>query len=169
MAKESNYANRINESDNFGGWKESEICAYCNGDLYNGLPADLKAVIKTVNKLSDNGFDRSPYSWGGELVTTQDKIWIPSVTEIGVPPDPSDITFAYVIIYALAGQGPQYAVYTDDDSRIVNYDGSVQGDEYWLRSAYGDVNDGFCCIDIHDGYSCNYVGSESCVVAGFCI
>lgn len=57
-------------------WEMSTARKYCNETIFQSLPADLQAVIKTVDKVSDGGYNNAT------LYTTQDKIWIPSLEEV---------------------------------------------------------------------------------------
>lgn len=63
-----------------GGWKGSPMQKALNNDLFGTLPSALQSGIKQVTKISRmymNGTDTTG------TVTTQDKIWIPSVGEAG--------------------------------------------------------------------------------------
>ena len=62
---------------NAGGWAgDNYLRSWCNGELFNALPADLQAVIKEVKKLSDGGNGSSV------LVETNDKCWLASIDEV---------------------------------------------------------------------------------------
>jgi hypothetical protein len=114
-----------------GGWAKSDMRAWLNGeDFYGNLPADLKNVIKTVTKLSDNGYyDYHPGP--ASLTPTDDKIFIASAEELN----------ALNKRYTMAGQGEPYVLFTDDASRKM--DGL-----YWTRSTAGAQSfHAFCVVD----------------------
>ena len=92
---------------NEGGWKNSEIRTYVNNDVCNALPSDLQAVIKEVNKVSDNG-NRDKTT----LNTTKDKLFLLSFEEVGFTTADSG--------HFVAGQGMKYEYFTDDNSREKN-------------------------------------------------
>lgn len=90
-------------------WANSATRSVLNGTIFNALPSDLRAVIKSVRKTSNGGYsvDYGGYS-KNVLYTTNDKVWLPSATEIG-----AGISTAY----CAAGQGAQYPYFTGDSSR----------------------------------------------------
>jgi hypothetical protein len=124
---------------NGGGWPKSDTRAWLNGDKFFGkLPADLRAVIKTVEKYSDNGrydyVDESLNPITPSLTRTEDKIFIASAEELN----------AFNKAYTLEGQGSPYVLFTDANSRKV-------GDIYWTRSTDRRSSHSFCYID-NSGY-----------------
>ena len=124
---------------NGGGWPKSDTRAWLNGDKFFGnLPADLQAVIKTVEKYSDNGrydyVDESLNPITPSLTRTEDKIFIASAEELN----------AFNKAYTLEGQGFPYILFTDANSRKV-------GDIYWTRSTDKRSSHSFCYID-NSGY-----------------
>lgn len=90
---------------NAGGWSMSYARQMYDTDMYNLLPDDLKAVIKPVKKLSDDG-----YGGNGELIETSDKLWIPSAEELGLTVSSNR---------CLPGQGTAYAGYSSNNSRAI--------------------------------------------------
>lgn len=136
-----------------GGWAKSDIRAWLNGDdFFGNLPYDLKAVIKEVQKLSDNGYyDYHPGP--AQLTETNDKIFIASPEELNV----------FNKNYTMAGQGESYIMFTDANSRKLDT-------SYWTRSTAGKQSfHSFCTIDI-DGYLYNNGGgNKNGTVVYFCI
>ena len=53
-----------------------------NGTVWNGLPADLQSVIKSVNKKSDTN-NSSSSTGNHSTTTTSEKLWLLSLDEIG--------------------------------------------------------------------------------------
>ena len=116
------YYNMNLTNTNIGGWKDSEMRTYLNNDVYNALSSDLQTVIKTVNKVSDNG-NRDTTT----LNITQDKLFLFSTTEVGLDG-----------AYSVDGQGVKYEYFVDDISRtkkcLNNPTNSF--DSWWLRSTW---------------------------------
>lgn len=66
-----------NSNTNVGGWKQSVMRVTTLGTtIYNLLPADVKAVIKSVDKKTSVGSATST------IETTSDKLWLPSAEEV---------------------------------------------------------------------------------------
>lgn len=61
---------------NAGGWNGSAMRTNVMATLFSQLPADLQAVIKAVNKTASAGNQST------EIVTSSDKLWLPSIVEI---------------------------------------------------------------------------------------
>lgn len=124
-----------------GGWARCDMRSWLSDTVLPAMPADLRAVIATVNKVNTSGYGTSP---------TQDKLWIPSYTEVGLG----------------GNEGSKYSIFTDNSSRIRQYNNSNQG--WWLRSVssypafYSIRNDG-------SSSSTGYVSSPNGVVPGFCV
>ena len=104
MRKCLNATRVVNSTNtNVNGWNGSEMRTYCNGDLYNLLPSDLKSLIKAVNKKTSSGNKSST------IQTTSDKLWLPSGCEVS---GSSGNTKWF------DGEGTQYPIFTDNASRI---------------------------------------------------
>lgn len=100
-------------SGNSGGWSNSDIRAYCNGDFLMALPSELKAVIKPVIKYSDYGYaDKSSYN----TVQTTDSVWLASYDEI----------FAFTT---------GYPKFTLENDRIKYQNGTQNAVCWYLRNA----------------------------------
>lgn len=115
---------------NKSGWKDSKMRTYLNETVHNSLPSDLQTVIKTVNKVSDNGGMNTT-----TLKTTQDKLFLLSFEEVG-------FTSSDVDGYYVDGQGIKYEYFIDDSSRIKK---CLSGElsDWWLRSAGTYYANGF--------------------------
>ena len=141
---------------NEGGWKNSEIRTYVNNDVCNALPSDLQAVIKEVNKVSDNG--------NGDKTTlniTKDKLFLLSLEEVGFISND-------VYGYNVAGQGMKYEYFTDDNSREKQY---LSGElsYWWLRSAYANNTNFFFYVFSDGNWDGGYADSTVGVAPAFCI
>ena len=127
-----------------GGWAKSDMRAWLNGDdFYGKLPQDLRKVIKSVTKYSDNGYyDYHPGP--SSLTETEDKIYLASLEELN----------AHNPGYTDEGQGEPFVLFTDANSRKV-------GDIYWTRSTAGKRTfHTFCIIDL-DGRLSTSGGANS--------
>ena len=134
--------------NNAGGWRDCEMRTYLNETVYNSLPSDLQTVIKTVNKISDNGNKNTT-----TLNITRDKLFLFSTAEVGLDVD---------------GQGTKYEFFSDNNSRSKKYL-SGKSNFWWLRSAYTNYTYFFCYV-ISNGYNYfHYANNTSGVVFGFSI
>lgn len=118
-------------NQNYGGWDGSDMRAYLNGvtttnqntsyaatSIYSKLPADLKAVITPVKKYTSGGYSATA------LVTSTDNLFLFSEEEVGFTNH----------TYSTSGEGAQYPIFTDNNSRIKRYPNNST-DWWWLRSA----------------------------------
>ena len=137
---------------NANGWNGSEMRAYCNGDLYNLLPSDLKALVKAVNKKTSSG------SKSSTIQTTSDKLWLLSGFEVS---GSSSNAKWY------DGEGTQYPIFTDNASRI-KYKGST-AQYWWLRSPHYNSNSYWCRVRPDGDTSWHNATMSYGVVVGFCI
>ena len=142
---------QMNSSDtNSGGWTNCAMRSTHLPAILAVMPAEVKAAIREVNKLSSAG------SQSATINTTADKLFLLSEIEI----------FGSVT-YSKSGEGSRYAYYSAGNSKVKNFDGSAG---IWCeRSPYGSNSTGFCCVN-GDGYA-NYVTGASYssgVAFGFC-
>ena len=123
-----------------GGWANCAMRSWLSGTVLPAMPSDLRTVIASVNKVNTSGYGTSP---------TQDKLWIPSYTEVGLG----------------GNEGSQYNIFTDNSSRIRKYNNSNQ--YWWLRSVASSTT--FRGVD-PGGALGNYTANRAHgVVPGFCI
>ena len=134
---------------NIGGWKDSKMRIYLNKTVYNSLPSDLQTVIKTVNKVSDNGDEYTT-----TLNVTQDKLFLFSNAEVGLDTD---------------GQGTKYEYFSDKNSRVKKYLSGSAVSCWWLRSASSCHTYYFCDIYGNGRAGDNPAYIDSGVVFGFSI
>lgn len=117
-----------NNNRNAGGWTLCDMRKWLNEDFFNNLPSDLKASIKAVKKISDDGLGNQG-DLASHLLETVDKIFIPSLEELNI--SRNDFT--------VLGQGDSYVMFTDASSRKTDY-------PYWTRSTY-PIQHLWCIID----------------------
>ncbi len=150
---------QMNSSDtNSGGFPSSALCSTLNGSIYNALPSDLKAVIKTAYKWYGTGNSTTNGKWSGH------KLWLPLTFEMFGESSYSPPT------ERTTGNARQYPIFTDNASRIKkmnNGGGSTQW--YWLASPYASFSDHFCSVR-SDGSSYYYSASLGFGVSfGLCV
>lgn len=145
---------QMNSSNtNSGGFPDSDMYEWLNGDFFNSLPADLRPLIKTVNKVTSAG--------GGNSILETDamKVWLLSVTETGTS-----------YSYAASGEGTRYPVFTtkaDRVKRLANGVGEAEG--WWTRSPGTNYTTYFCYIASNGAASHDMASLSFGVCAGFCI
>lgn len=150
---------QMNSSDtNNGGFPSSSLCSTLNGSIYNALPSDLKAVIKTAYKWYGTGNNTTNGKWSGH------KLWLPLTFETFGESSYSPAT------ERTTGNARQYPIFTGNASRIKkmnNGGGSAQW--YWLASPDAADVAGFCNVG-SDGSSSYTGASSSCGVCfGLCV
>ena len=120
------------------------------GTYLNQLNADLKAVIKNVNKVTSVGNNQSG------LETTSDKLFLLSEIEI----------FG-AATYSFAGEGKQYEYYAAGNTTVKKVNGSAN--YWWGRSPYRDNTNYFCRVDSGGNANFNNAFNSCGVSFGFCI
>ena len=142
-------ANMNNSNTNVNGWRGSAMRTRM-GTYLNQLNADLKAVIKNVNKVTSVGNNQSG------LETTSDKLFLLSEIEI----------FG-ATTYSFAGEGKQYEYYAAGNSTIKKVNGSAG--VWWERSPRRDSTAAFCYVYSGGGAGINFASYSSGVSFGFCV
>ena len=135
---------------NAGGWGSCALRTTIRGTVYNGLPADLKAVIKEVNKLTSAG------SQSSTINTTADTLFLFSEIEI----------FGSTT-YSFSGEGVQYSRFATAASRIKNVGGSASS--WWERSPRSGSSTSFCAVNSSGTASFDSASGTYGVALGFCV
>lgn len=145
---------QMNSSDtNRGGFTGSAMYSWLNGAFYNGLPDDLKAVIKSVNKKTSAGNASSTIN------TNAMKVFLFSEVEVFGSTN-----------YSAAGEGSKYPIFTNNASRIKKLsNGSGSADWWWLRSPSAGNTNYFCRVSSDGSYSNYSASGTGGVCAGFCV
>ncbi|MBQ0112135.1 MAG: hypothetical protein KBT03_03305 [Bacteroidales bacterium] len=121
----------LNSEGNVGFWQPQTIYDVCpswlnseNGFL-QGLPAEFKSVIQPslINCRTNTVYEREGYNAGNNKYTLADKVWLPSMTEVGLGGDSVEDTTIF----------PYYVGATDTD-RIKYAIGTTSAGIWWLRS-----------------------------------
>ncbi len=135
---------------NVGGYSGCAFYSTLTQTIYGTLPEDLRAVMKNVNKLTSEG------NQSATIVTTQENIFLLSEVEI----------FGSITI-SKAGEGTQYAFFTNGGSRIKTIEGVAS--IYWLRSPYYNSAVSFCQIAAVGSVTNGAGNVLSGIAAGLCI
>ena len=141
--------NRIHFDENtYEGWPESDMRNWLRESILPLVPAEVRDGIKTVRKYTN--------VYPEENIVSNDKIWIPSVTEV------------FKEDYVQNSKCTYYSdAFPDDSSRIRCRPGTssplywwLRSDDYWVEvlgvSDEGDLSGNFCT-------------TKGGVVIGFCI
>lgn len=140
----------------------SSIRSSLNGAVFDGLPTELQAVVKTVVKKTGT------YSSGWVTADTEDKVWIPSFVEMGA----SYRSGQNLVSNTHSIEGNTYARFTTDTDRkkyAVKVDGTYDSStfaNYVVRSPAS--NNSYCCIVTTSGLAGSY-SMVSTATIGFCI
>lgn len=158
----SNSAVNVTESSGYV-WRTSNARTLLNsGAVYNALPDELRNVLKTVVKESNNGInDNSIYQ-------TNDVVWLLSSTELGLDYDLEPIYVQY-------DQGTVYEYYADEDAtkrKMTTSDGATMN--YPTRSMMCQYSDASVSVVGYSGeghYSSLTSAQSNCYprMFGFCI
>lgn len=137
---------------NAGGWKSSAMRTTNINNIVNVMPADMKAIVKPVNKLTSKG------NKSNEIETTSDSYWLFSEVEIfGAATN------------SVAGEGKQYHIFTDSASRIKTLGMNGASTYWWERSPLKGSTTGFCTVGTSGSPSSSSSANVSSgVCLGFC-
>lgn len=167
-----------------GGYGSSNIREWLEGTVFNLLPDVLRAdgALKTVVKKSDMGFlpnpenPSSPDYENSDLRTTEDKLWLPSATELNLDAPLAELP-NFTKYAGQSATGSNYPWFSTDETRIKE-DTEKVAQAYWTRSfavPYMNQNQ-FRMLDVKDTGS--YVKNSNLgqmttsldgVAFGFCI
>ena len=142
-------------SANAGGWSESDLREYIN--KYVTLEDEVQKVIKSVTKISDTGCNGSMNV--KRLLTTSDKIWIPSLTELGI------VTYNGLINQSYSGHA--YDWFSDNSSRIKTFEGEPSS--YWTRTTLHSLSYRFSSVSEEGALADNLSSTQLGILIGFCI
>ena len=85
---------RMNASDTIsGGWKETEMITYLNGEFYNKLPSDLKNVIIPTYPIVSGSYKDSTSVDITSEDTNKNKLYLLSPREIGADSSGQDTRY----------------------------------------------------------------------------
>ena len=133
---------RMNETAvNAGGWKSSamrtEVCA----EFKSVLPSDLKSVLKTVTKYTDNGGNAS-YA-ATNVTATEEEIFLLAEFEVW-----GKTTYGHPSESAKQLQYAYYAPLANSDRIRYRSSNTNSTATWWLRSTYRDNKTGFLRVGV---------------------
>lgn len=137
---------------NKGGWKDSAMRKWLNEDVLHRLPKELQAMVvpRTIRQKID-----------GEEVQTQDKLWLPSFTEMFG----ADAAAEWAP-YDLGDE--QFELFDSERSRVKEVPGRGTW-WYWLRSPYASNSTDFCLVYSFGNADDRYASIAHGVAFGFCL
>lgn len=139
----STSAFRMNTSNtNKKGWSGSYMRSTIIPAFISAMPSDLQAVLKTVNKYTDNA-DATSHNTSSYVTATQDKVFLLSEYEIfGAR--------SYANQYEKDSQA-QYAYYSSGNSKVMYNDTSTSSAAFWWGRSPNSVNSTQFCDVYHNG------------------
>lgn len=173
----------MNQNVAQGGWEQSSLRLWMNDELIKQLPRELASRIVMVKKTTNNtGATTSADS----LTVTQDRLWIPSMSELCGAQGPETFDSDYRYLSALySNEGSQYLLFNElqtsglkANSSLVR---SLKGKDvyWWERTPSPDVSMEYDTTYFnrvgHDGdvfchaASGNAPKQKTYVIAGFCL
>ena len=159
----------INSSKtNSGGWKSSQmrtnICGTSlssySGTIIAVIPEELRAVLKSVTKYTDNtgGYDPS----ASYVTATTDYFFLLSMYEV----------FGRSSIANLdeASKQAQYAYYSAGNSKIkYKHNDTSTAANWWLRSPEAYYGTAFVCVNLNGTYTSSRASNSLGFAPGFCV
>ena len=135
---------QMNSSNtNVGGFPASALYDYLNGTILNGLPSDLRSVLKTIYKWYGTGNSTTNGQWHGC------KVWIPLEYEMF-----GTTTYAPATEHT-TGNARKYPIFTDND--------------YWEASPNASNAKPFCSVGSNGGANGYYASYTNGVCFGLCV
>ena len=137
---------------NEGGWKDSAMRKWLNEDVLPRLPKELQAMIvpRTIRQKID-----------GEEVQTQDKLWLPSFTEM--------FGTEKAAAWAPGDLGDeQFELFDSERSRVKEVPGRGTW-WYWLRSPSASGSARFCLVGGFGNADSGGASGARGVAFGFCL
>lgn len=176
------------EASSEGGWEKSKMRSWLNDDFLDMLPGDLKSAVQAASKKTDS----SAYTSPGSVSSTSDKIWLPSLVEVGGSVSPNDLVGGASGSGIPAGtynaEGKQYQVFADAgvsagegnallertftgaDSQGSGIVVSGESSPWWLRSLSTTWTAGFEAVDAEGDPMNAWMTDYALGVApGFCL
>jgi len=129
--------------DNINGYTDTEMKTWLDGEVYNNLDANLRAVISPTTITCADGDNNLNSS---KCVTCY--LFLPSIKEVGFN---DDMSGWYEYITEIEAEGETFDWFADD--------GYVD-DWFWLRSPYSRCYEDFFCYGRGDEYHVNAYDSR---------
>lgn len=135
-----------------GGWRDSEMRLWLNETIIRMLPDELREMIVPR---------RIVQTMDGERLESEDKLWLPSFTEMFGKEGAEDWAPADT-------DETQLELFSTERSRVKERPGNGTW-WYWLRSPYGSNSTYFCYVNSNGYANCNGASSAYGVAFGFCL
>ena len=137
---------------NKGGWRDSEMRLWLNETAFHMLPDELQEIIIPR---------RIVQTMDGEALESEDKLWLPSFTEMFGKENAKD--------WAPADTDEmQMELFTTERSRVKEVPGNGTW-WYWLRSPLGSDSAHFCLVSSGGYANYDYASTAPGVAFGFCL
>lgn len=165
------------------GWADCELREWLDNDGLKLLPNELRALIKSVKKISNNVGAANSASCLSELPAT---LWLPAMVELcGVQPPESFTEDFHYLADIYNGEGKEYQLfrelkvspYTTNEMLVRQWKGKDAC--WWERTASPDTSESEGTLYMnrvgHDGDVFTYATpadnpkKRTCVIPGFCI
>ena len=146
LYKDEIYMKRNSESSC---WDECDGRTFLNGEFYDNMSDELRAIVKPVWKLTANK--------NGEIVKSKDYVWLKSEKEL----------FGRAI-YSNDGEGHWYALFMQENFPWFKLNGENEKDWQWLRSVRAGLTNFFCIVYSGGSPYVNASGSSYGVAPDFC-
>lgn len=165
QAVDENCMNFLNNSDNKGGWVESEMYDYLNNEvdgIITTLAPEVQAAIKPVLKNTNKGSFDSDETPATEIVTSHDKLFLLSLKEVFG----DNINLGDHSAEVFNNEGAQYAYFENGGAPYLFGMNPEIEDEYWLRTPTARLcfTHGFFFVQTREDYDGNIdfkIGSSS--------
>ena len=166
-----------------GGWEQCDLRVWLDSDFRALLPSELVDVLTPVIKLTNNdGATREVSS----VTTTEDIIWIPSMTELGGGRPASGFSTDYAYLADILGaEGTQYRLWQDKMVSSTTYNEALERSWegkpclWWNRSPSPDCSEDHGVTWVNrvgaNGdvfhFACPATGDDdvTCVIPCFCL
>lgn len=165
------------------GWADCELRGWLNGDGLKLLPNELRALIKSVKKTSNNVGAANSASCLSELPAT---LWLPAMVELcGTQPPDSFAEDYHYLADIYNGEGEEYQLfrelkvspYSTNETMVRQWKGKDTC--WWERTVSPDTSESGGTLYLnrvgHDGDVFTYAtpaekpNKLTCVIPGFCI
>lgn len=149
----SNTRQMNGSNTNAGSFAGSALYAHLRDTILPGMPEELRAAIKPVNKPTSSGSQNST------IRNDSMSLWLFSEVEI----------FGRTT-YSFGGEGFQYPYFATAANRIKRlFNGMGEVSIWWERSPYSDDSRRFCCVPTSGTAYYHYASTLYGVCFGFCI
>lgn len=146
LYKDEIYMKRNSESSC---WDECDGRSFLNGDFYDNMSDELRAIVKPVWKLTANK--------NGEIVKSKDYVWLKSEKEL------YGRTF-----YSNDGEGHWYELFRMEGVPYFKLDDDGDRRWNWLRSVFAGDTARFCYVNSDGSPNYYFSGVSYGVAPAFC-